>query len=280
MEETMETKPQSPAAKRFSGFADTYDRYRPTPPADVIELLCMLAQVQRPGLVVDLGCGTGLSTKVWLGRAEKVIGIEPSDDMRKQAEAALAATAGKGQATKAEFRAGYSHATGLEAGSADIVTCSQSLHWMEPVSTFREVGRILRPGGVFAAIDCDWPPTLPDWRAEQAWTDFLKRVHALEDQHGINKTLPRWPKDGHLKRMQESGIFRHTKDVLLHNRESGSGDRLAGLAESFGGIGDLRKAGLSDDQIGLTDFARQVREILGGQERPWFFSYHVRVGIK
>ena len=34
----------------------------------------------------------------------------------------------------------------------------QALHWMEPAPTFGEVARLLRPGGVFAALDCDWPP--------------------------------------------------------------------------------------------------------------------------
>jgi len=46
-------------------------------------------------------------------------------------------------------------ATDLPDGCADIVTCSQSLHWMVPESTFAEVARILRPGGVFATYDYD-----------------------------------------------------------------------------------------------------------------------------
>lgn len=33
----------------------------------------------KPDLVVDLGCGTGLSTVIWRGHCNKVIGIEPSD---------------------------------------------------------------------------------------------------------------------------------------------------------------------------------------------------------
>ncbi len=37
---------------RFSGFAETYDRYRPQPPRVLIDLLCQLAQIERPRLVV------------------------------------------------------------------------------------------------------------------------------------------------------------------------------------------------------------------------------------
>jgi len=72
--------------ERFTGFADRYDARRPTPPAALVDLLTQLAQVIRPKLVVAIGCGTSLSTRIWAGRAEKVIGIEPNADMRRQAE--------------------------------------------------------------------------------------------------------------------------------------------------------------------------------------------------
>lgn len=40
----------------------------------------------RPRVVLDLGCGTGLSTRIWYGYADEVIGVDPNEDMRKQAE--------------------------------------------------------------------------------------------------------------------------------------------------------------------------------------------------
>ena len=49
--------------KRFTGFADVYDAYRPRPPAVLADVLCGLAGVERPTLVVDLGSGTGSSTR-------------------------------------------------------------------------------------------------------------------------------------------------------------------------------------------------------------------------
>ena len=109
--------------ERFSGFADVYDQYRPAPPAILGELLTQLAQAPFPQLVVDLGCGTGLSTRYWADKAQTVIGIDPTDDMRRQAEAATTAK-------NISYRQGFSHQTALLAACAQIVTCSQALHWM------------------------------------------------------------------------------------------------------------------------------------------------------
>src|SRR5215208_6283024 len=68
------------------GFAERYDRYRPRPPIALLELLPPLAGVERPRLVVDLGSGTGLSTRFWADDADEVVGIEPNDAMRAWAE--------------------------------------------------------------------------------------------------------------------------------------------------------------------------------------------------
>ena len=78
----MTTEDLAANATRFSGFADLYDDARPTPPLALAALLASYAGVERPALVVDLGSGTGLSTRWCAPWADRVIGVEPSDDMR------------------------------------------------------------------------------------------------------------------------------------------------------------------------------------------------------
>ncbi|HEY3341429.1 MAG TPA: class I SAM-dependent methyltransferase, partial [Anaerolineae bacterium] len=60
--------------ERFSGFAEQYDRYRPSPPAILSEVIIHWARLGHLRLVVDLGSGTGLSSRYWADRAEQVIG--------------------------------------------------------------------------------------------------------------------------------------------------------------------------------------------------------------
>jgi ubiquinone/menaquinone biosynthesis C-methylase UbiE len=141
----------------WTGKASSYNRVRPTPPPALLDLLTQLIGMLHPALVVDLGSGTGLSTVIWGERAGQVIGIEPNADMRAQA---IRKIAHHPYAAHIEYREGVAHQTGLPDECADIVTCAQSLHWMEPTSTLAEIARILRPGGLFAAYDYDWPPAL------------------------------------------------------------------------------------------------------------------------
>ena len=261
---------------RFSGFADRYDQFRPQPPIILLDILTQLARAERPRRVVDLGSGTGLSTVIWSARAEQVIGVEPNADMRHQAEARTAALP---DTSNVKYIDAISSQTGLPDASADIVTCSQSLHWMDPAPTFAEVARLLRPGGVFAAYDTDWPPTL-NWQAERAYRDFVERAEALGEQRGWYHGIMKWKKEEHLGRMQASGRFRFVKEIAVHHTEPGDAERLVGLALSQGSVATLLEHGLTEEEIGVDKFRRAAARAMGDRPIAWYFSYRVRLGIK
>src|SRR5215472_5617074 len=103
----------------WTGKASSYDRVRPSPPLVLLDLLTQLIGTQHPALVVDVGSGTGLSTAIWSERAERVIGIEPSADMRQEA---ISKVEDNPHAAHIEYRKGLAHQTGLPDGCADIVT--------------------------------------------------------------------------------------------------------------------------------------------------------------
>src|SRR5262249_31592143 len=131
------------------GFGAAYDAARPRPPEVLPAVLMQLARVTRPPTVIDLGSGTGLSTFPWADRAERVEGIEPSSEMRGTASA-------KNCYGNVRFRGSYAEDTGLPDSVADIVTAASSMNWFDPSRVYGEIGRILRPGGVFAAYYPDW----------------------------------------------------------------------------------------------------------------------------
>ncbi len=261
---------------QWSGLAGQYDQHRPAAPVALPPLLAQLAETPCPPLVVDLGCGTGLSTLLWADAAQQVIGIEPNDDMRAQAERRAASA--DADAARLRFIAGTAQRTTLPDGCADIVTASQAFHWMEPTATLAEVARILRRGGVFAAYDYDWPPTIT-WETDMLFHSFLDRAFAAADAHGVSAALPGWKKAEHLERMRASGHFRQVKEITLHNIEPCDADRFIGITRSNVVESLLLHGEVTADEIGLGEFERAARAALPTPVH-WYVGYRVRLGLR
>lgn len=260
-------------AKRFSGFADLYNEARPKCPAQAREFLIGYLQ-HKPGTVVDLGCGTGLSTAAWAQSADEVIGVEPSDDMIRVARQMAA------QFSNVRVVQALSDSTGLADESVDIVTCSQSFHWMNPQTTLAEVARILKPGGIFAAYDCDWPPVF-SWRAEAAYERFFETVHEFENGlDDVKSSFVRWDKNAHLANIRKSGHFRYTREIVFSNAESCDAHRFLALGRSQGGLQKVLK--LHPELIGdpLAAYEDEIRSILGAETFSATFCYRMRLGVK
>lgn len=253
-------------------FAAAYHAHRPRPPLAIVDLLTQLAQTKRPALVVDLGSGTGLSTGLWAPYAEHVIGIEPLNEMRSVAMATTTAP-------NVRFASGVAQAIELPDATADIVTCAQSLHDMEPESSLAEIARVLRAGGVFAAYDYDWPPVV-NREAEDAFFAFARRIGDLRKRHGIRSDMQQWDKAAHLDRILTCGHFRYVRELSLHNTEPCSAERWLGFAVTLGDVPPVLELELGDDEVGLTSLRETAHRVFGQQELPWYVSYRVRVAVK
>jgi ubiquinone/menaquinone biosynthesis C-methylase UbiE len=128
---------------RFSGMAGGYARYRPGYPETLVDRVLADAGVGSGDLVADVGCGTGILTRMLARRGLEVIGIDPNQDMLDQAR-----EAGGGP----RYRQGDAEATGLPAGRLALVTVAQAFHWFDLDAALAELRRILRPGGRAAAL--------------------------------------------------------------------------------------------------------------------------------
>jgi SAM-dependent methyltransferase len=276
-DERLTTEAAHQRIAQWSGGAENYDSYRPAAPVALPPLLTRLAETPRPALVVDLGCGTGLSTLLWAATAQQVIGMEPNDDMRAQAERRAARE--RPDATHMRFLAGTGERTGLPDACADIVTASQAFHWMEPTATLVEVARILRPGGVFAAYDYDWPPLITR-QTDALFHQVIGRAVELAEARGVQAVASGWEKSGHLERMCASGHFSLVKEVALHNIEPCDADRFIGMAKSNIVEGLLARGVVTPDEICLDAFEQAVREAIPASVNTWFVSYRVRLGVK
>lgn len=254
------------------GFADVYDRYRPAPPVEVLDVLAHVAGTARPSVVVDLGCGTGLSTRAWAERAEGIIGVEPNPRMVDQARAAT-------PQTNVRYIEAYASDTGLPGGEADLVTACQAFHWMEPQPVLAEGVRLLRPGGVFAACDYDVPPVVEP-EVDAAFAALFEARHEARERLGLRAGASSWPKSKHLEQIRASGHFRYAREVLAHGWWETDAERTIGLAESLGGPREIfgGQAPRVDETFEV--LRETAMRVLGDRTWPAMLCYRLRVGIK
>jgi SAM-dependent methyltransferase len=122
----------------FSTQAKTYASTRPTYPPGLFAALAKLS----PGhaLAWDAGAGNGQASVALAAHFARVVATEPSAAQR------AAATAHP----RVEYHEAAETAPMLADASVDLVTVAQAVHWFDRPRFYREVQRVLRPGGVVA----------------------------------------------------------------------------------------------------------------------------------
>jgi SAM-dependent methyltransferase len=143
-------------ANSFGDDAEQYDRVRPGYPAALIDELMR----ERPTTVLDVGCGTGIASRLFSARGCDVQGLEP--DARMAAVARRHGTA-VAEGTIEEWDAGSRH--------FDLVIAAQSWHWVDPHIGAAKAAEVLHPGG---RIGLFWNQSTPGPPAR----DAIRRTYA------------------------------------------------------------------------------------------------------
>lgn len=126
-------------ADHFSAVAEAYAGCRPHYPDELFSYLSALPPKQD--LAWDCAAGSGQASRPLARAFKRVIATDLSRTMLARAPSHPVLLYAISSAERAAIR----------SASVDLITVAQALHWLHVDSFYREVDRVLLPGGVFAA---------------------------------------------------------------------------------------------------------------------------------
>src|SRR5579862_3341597 len=152
---------QRQVAEGFGADAGRYDRARPTYPADLVERIIAAS----PGRdILDVGCGTGISARLFRAAGCRVLGVDPDPRMAELARQG-------GTETEVATFEDWDPA----GRTFDAVVAAQAWHWVDPVAGAAKAAAVLRPRGTLGVF---WDGFDPPEELRPAVRGVFRRVLA------------------------------------------------------------------------------------------------------
>ena len=173
----------SDATQRFTGKVEAYERYRERYPAEnVLAQLREWCGLRANWVVADVGAGTGMLAEVFLENGNRVIAIEPNEEMRVACERLRERWQGL------EVVDATAEATGLVDASVEMVAAGRAFHWFDTQRALAEFRRVLKPGGWVALVSAgrayveteqalDFERVLVEFGTDHSYARSTYRVH-------------------------------------------------------------------------------------------------------
>ncbi len=190
----------------FGRTAADYERFRPGFPDVMFERFFSKGWIASGQRALDLGTGTGTMALGLARRGLEVTGVDIAPELLE-----VARHRAKDLSFSVRFVERHAEATGLPAGSYDIVSAGQCWWWFDEGAVIREVDRVLVDGG--RLIICSFSYLPLDGTVAGATEDLVLEYN------------PGWPKAGwrgvhpeHVEALDRSGFeqvesFSFTIDV-------------------------------------------------------------------
>jgi ubiquinone/menaquinone biosynthesis C-methylase UbiE len=135
-----------------------------------------LGELKQSHRVLDVGCGTGVLTRLAKQKAGEVAGIDAAAEMIE-----VARSTSERDGLDIEFQAALIEDLPYPDGHFDVVFSSLMIHHLPPdlkLRGLREVLRVLKAGGRFIVADFDRGGSLPVLLEQTGFADIILRGKA------------------------------------------------------------------------------------------------------
>jgi ubiquinone/menaquinone biosynthesis C-methylase UbiE len=173
----------------FDDVADHYDAARPSYPGQFYDALEEITGPLAGQIVLDGCAGTGIATRQLGERGARVTGYDIGERMLRRAKA---------RGPELPYLITDANMLPFRDGCADLACFAQSWHWLDHDRASREVARVLRPGGHWAAW---WNHSVADG---EEWHDaYQDALEAACPRYGREQSNTDWS----LEPIRATGLF-------------------------------------------------------------------------
>lgn len=238
----------------FNPVAGAYAAYRPIYPPELLEYLGGLPQ--RRELAWDCGCGSGQLSIPLAQHFKKVVATDASPEQMAKAQSH----------ERVRYVVASAEASGIAAGSVDLVVAAQAAHWFDLPKFYAEARRVGQVGSIIALIsygNLEMDGFLHD--LIRVFTFTTLKGHWPAERNFVNDGYASLPFPFEEKRPPELAMVK-----------SLSREALLGYIHTWSSVSNLKKQG---DPGVLTRFEAQVKELWGEvKEREVRWPISMRVG--
>ncbi|OHA17410.1 MAG: hypothetical protein A3H57_00975 [Candidatus Taylorbacteria bacterium RIFCSPLOWO2_02_FULL_43_11] len=177
----------------FGNLSKNYAKARKGFPDEAYDYIFQKIRKDHP-LILDIGCGTGIASEQLCEKGAEVSGTDIDADMIREAKA--------NNRYSIEYRVARAEKQPFKDRAFDAVTAFSAFHWFANKSTLHEIKRVLKPAGLFFAVN------------KNETGDFKKRNKEILRRF-IEETVPDIKKEYEPKRtLEENGFVRIEEKIF------------------------------------------------------------------
>lgn len=228
--------------KVFDDNANSYDKYRPKYPKEVVKELIDLSHIESRDKILEIGCGTGQITMDFVKKGYEIVAIEKGKSLSKIASKKIERF-DIGKIINSTFE------DWIPSDKFKLVISAQAFHWIDKKIGFNKILNLLKDNGSIGLI----------WNVDKSQeTDFWKQASKVYEKY--------LPKKKRQRGMEETvdehwNYIRNRKELMNFERKDYHWEKLYAKEEYLGLLSTFSPH-MSMDEDEREKFFKEIESII------------------